>query len=151
MCPPPRHFPTYPESLMFNRSALYFGGDTHRHHHTHVEMVDPSVEKGARFLNEIEEKAADRVLQTMLVGTKGFDSQFIMFEKARNIATMSTETFVAFSVNGRLYQERISTPDAWGARQEEAVTEAFHNIATAITAQLMTELFEKHHWHGQPY
>lgn len=132
---------------MFNRSILNaIDASRETHHHTTIQMVDPSVEKGARFLNEIEEKAADRIIQTMLVGTEGFKARFVLFEQHRMIHTMSTETFVAFEVNGQRYQERINTPEPWGVNAHEAQREVLHHIATALTAQLMTDLCENHLW-----
>lgn len=141
-------FSIQPEGTqMFNRSMLAAVDARHTtHNHTTVQLVDPSVEKGARFLNEIEEKAADRIVQTMLVGTDGFKARFVLFEQARNIASMSTETFVAFEVNGQRYQERITTPKPWGVNAHEAQREVLHHIATALTAQLMTDLCENHFW-----
>lgn len=116
------------------------------HHTTRVEMVDPSVEKGARFLNEVQTKAGELLVSRQLIGTTEFDANLVRFEMWRDVSRLCKDTYIAFKVNGREYSHRMSTPEGWHGNPTGEAEEMFHQIATAITAKIMEEVFLQFPW-----
>lgn len=116
------------------------------HHTTRVEMVDPSVEKGARFLKEVQTKAEELLVSRQLIGTTAFEANLVRYEMWRDISRLCKDTYVAFTVNGRQFNERVSTPEGFHNSGTSEAEQIFHQIATAITAQIMEQVFLQHDW-----
>jgi len=102
---------------MFDRTVLAFGGPTHEHHHTHVEMVDPSIEKGARFLDEVQREAEKRVTDAVLLGVPSIDAKLVSYRMDRDFRTGTDLHIVAFKINGRVFKETFAKDEY----SEEAV------------------------------
>lgn len=71
------------------------------HEHTHVQMVDPSVEKGARFLDETLREAHKRVVSSMLVEVPEIGIRVVRYELDRVMATDQRRHRICFTLNGR--------------------------------------------------
>lgn len=84
---------------MFGPKVVVVGGKT-EHHHTHVEMVDPSIEKGARFLDEVQAKAHERIVHAMLLECPDIGVTVVKYEVERAFHTMDTRHRIAFTING---------------------------------------------------
>lgn len=116
---------------MFNRTVLAFGGGTTHEHHTHVEMVDPSIEKGARFLDEVQTKAAERITETLLVDVPGIEAQLVRYDLSRSFDTGALEHRVAFRVNGKPFDFHLSTD-----QDAEAVKLLIEKITDTLLRQI---------------
>lgn len=123
---------------MFDRALFVQGGATHNHHIT--QLVDPSVQKGARFLREVEQEAEKTITNRVLMGAEGFTANVARFEQHRDNHCMQLVHYIAFEINGRQFKEVLKTNDM--DRPMEAAT----IIANALSAAIMTEIFEKLHW-----
>ncbi len=102
------------------------------HNHTHIEMVDPSIEKGARFLDEVQEKAAARITNAMLVDIPSIDAKLISYDVERLMESDTTEQRIAFKVNGREFDLRV--PSDRG--EEPAIKALVEQVTMAILKQI---------------
>lgn len=111
------------------------GGATH--HHTHVEMVDPSIEKGARFLSEVQAEAAKRVVSTVLVDVPSIDAKLVLFEQEVEVASGDLLQLVTFKINGHEIAERIRVDRATTKRAASVeIIEDDENLSDALHAEL---------------
>lgn len=118
---------------MFDRTVLAFGGPTHEHHHTHIEMVDPSIEKGARFLDEVQAKAQQRITEAVLVGVPGIEITAARYDYCMEQMTGTGRHRLAFRINGKPYDVPVST-----AERDDPQT-IVRKLAEAVAAEIVRQ------------
>lgn len=93
---------------MFDKTVVALGqrGETHHHHTT---VVDPSVEKAARFLDEVQEKALSRIVGAWLVELPAVNVQAIRYDLAADFVTPSLRHRVAFKIGGKTVDFAMKT------------------------------------------
>ena len=97
---------------MFNKTILaIMPRQPAEQHNTYVNMVDPSIEKGARFLDEVQEKAAERITHAMLVDAPAIEAKLVTYDLSRSFESGSFEHHMAFTINGRQFDLRLSTSE----------------------------------------
>jgi hypothetical protein len=102
---------------MFDRHIIALPGRSETHHHTHVQMVDPSIEKGARFLNEVEKEAHARVVSALLLEVPGINVAAVKYECDLEPMMGRMRHRLAFKLNDQpidldLTTEDYDTPEA---------------------------------------
>ncbi len=105
------------------------GGDTHNH--THIEMADPSIEKGARFLDETQAKAAERITNAILVDVPSIAARLVTYDLQRIMESGNLDHHIAFTINGKPFNIRLSTSE------DEDI---FKTLADKLTHELLTQL-----------
>ena len=112
----------------------YLGAPTH----VNVTMVDPCVEKGARFLKEVQDKAAGNIVEALLVDVPGIDAQVVKYQASLDNAANVIRQRCAFRINGHVFDVRTETYDDDGSRAEmvKALADA---IAKEITKRVVVE------------
>lgn len=102
------------------------------HHHTTIEqkLVDPSIEKGARFLDEVQAKAHERIVHAMLLECPDIGVTVVKYEVERIMASMDTRHRIAFTINGREFDLSLNHED-W-EKPERIVEIVVEKIAGAI-------------------
>lgn len=119
---------------MFNRYALVVGGA--QHHHTHVEMVDPSIEKGARFLDEVQREAEKRILSAAALEVPSIEAKLMHYEVQSDLASGNIlHQFVA-RINGRPVKATLSHSDMALRGTDAVLTWLVTEIAKEVTRQL---------------
>ncbi len=103
-------------------------------HHTHVTMVDPSVEKGARFLNDVQREAEKRILNVLVQEVPAISAKLVHYDVETNLAEGKTMHFVAFTINGHEHKVRLTGPD--GQRAQEALNAVSERLTEEILRQM---------------
>lgn len=119
---------------MFNRTLLAVGGDSH--HHTHVEMVDPSVEKAARFLDETVKEAHKRVVSAMLIDVPAIGVQVVRYEAEISHSDGQRHHRIAFTLNGRQFDVGVSHDEFDDTQKIVGIV--IDHIAKAIAARVIS-------------
>lgn len=114
---------------MFGPKVVVVGGKT-EHHHTNVQMVDPSIEKGARFLDEVQAKAHERIVHAMLLECPDIGVTVVKYEVERVFQNMTARHRIAFTINGREFDLSLNHED-W-EKPERIVEIVVEKIAGAI-------------------
>jgi hypothetical protein len=100
-----------------------------------VQMVDPSIEKGARFLDEVQEKAHERIVSAMLLEVPAIGIHAVAYECARSVADQKMRHRLAFIINGQQFDLDVSHEEF--ERPEAMVKLIVDTIATEITSVAM--------------
>lgn len=104
--------------------------------HTHVNMVDPSVEKGARFLDEVQKEAESRITKLVLADVPTIDAKLVLYEAERSFETMAVNQHVAFKINGKEFDIRVKGDGALGERPEDII----RRLADALTKEILRQI-----------
>ena len=118
------------------------GGDTHNH--THIEMVDPSVEKGARFLDEVQEKAAARITNAILVDVPSINARLVTYDLSRSFESDSLEHRLVFTVNDKPFTLNMRTQeneDLLKALVDKITNELLRQIAPSTLKMLTRKAY----------
>ena len=117
---------------MFNKTVLAFDGPTH--HHTHIEMVDPSVEKGARFLNEVQQEAEKRIVKHLLADVPSIGAKLVLYDISRSFETEATHHRMAFKINGHEFDMKLDS-DPY-----DNTAPAIEQLAAALTHEILRQI-----------
>ncbi len=101
----------------------------------HVQMVDPSIERGARFLDEVQQRAQARITEAMLIDVPGINVQLVGYSASRNMADLSDRHAIAFKINGQTVSIDVDHSD-W-ERPEAIIKLVTDKIAETVLKQVL--------------
>lgn len=125
---------------MFDTKVLALIGGRPQHHHTRIEMVDPSVEKGAKHLDKVQQAAQDRIVEALLLTVPSIEVSAVQYESDIVYASRQHRHRLAFKLNGRpidvgLSTEEYASREAMVAKIAEAIAgEVIRNAAPAMVS-----------------
>lgn len=121
---------------MFNTTIL---APRQVHEHIHIEIVDPSIEKAARFLDETQAEAHKRLVEALLLSVPGIDVHAVQYEMAVSSATLKRRHHISFRLNGKTFdigldsEEYDNLETVVGKIAETIAREILNAAAAAIT------------------
>lgn len=118
---------------MFNTTVLAPRTE-HRHEHVHVTQVDPSVEKGARFLNEVQAEAEKRITKAVLVDVPSIDAWLVTYKAEQSFETFGSQHRMAFKINGKEFNLRVDLDSETGR------ADAVRQLAEQMTREILGQI-----------
>lgn len=125
---------------MFNTTVLSVPRPVE--HHTHIDMVDPSVEKGARFLNDVQKEAEARLVNAVLVDVPSIAAQLVTFDSQTSFESGVVHHHAAFKINGQNFTVRFESGDVQD-RAPDLAKAIIDELALAIAKQINPATFTK--------
>lgn len=107
------------------------------HEHRHIKMVDPSVEKGARFLADTEREAQKRITAAFVAEIGDTGIQVVAYDVAINNINGVQQHRLAFKLNGTTYDVPVDIP-MWQA--PDAMTKIAKVVAEKISAEIISAI-----------
>ncbi len=107
------------------------------HEHLHLQMVYPSVEKGARFLADTEREAQRRITAAFVAEIGDTGIQVVGYDVAVNHATQIQQHRLAFKVNGVAYDVPV---DIDWYDQHKAGNQIAQVVAEKISAAIIAAI-----------